>query len=106
MTLYYPTGKRLPYIKCHEDMERPLQLALTCLIEADYKEQLTYHGCYNYRNIDGTNRLSKHAYGRAIDLNINIEQPQEVIKCFKQAGFKWGGDWRGKKYDPMHFELP
>jgi hypothetical protein len=26
-------------------------------------------GGYNYRNIAGTNRLSNHAYGRALDVN-------------------------------------
>ena len=64
-----------------------------------------YNGCYNYRYIDGTNRLSLHAFGRAIDINAGMaNQPPEVVECFEAAGFKWGGRWT-KRYDPMHFEL-
>ena len=65
----------------------------------------TYHGCYNYRTIKGTDRLSYHAYGMAIDINAGLPQPIEVVECFEAAGFKWGGRWPGKKRDDMHFQL-
>lgn len=98
------TGNQVKYIYCNKKMEKPLLQALSCLSSNNWNHHLsTYHGCYVYRNIANTNRLSKHAYGLAIDINAYQQQPPEVVTCFKQAGFDWGGDWKSK-YDPMHFE--
>jgi hypothetical protein len=82
---------------------------------------------FNYRVIKGTTRLSKHSYGRAIDINpwlnpeiINKEVLPEgavydphkegtitgssfIVKLFKQKGWEWGGDWKNYK-DYQHFE--
>ena len=76
-------------------------------------------GTYKYRVIAGTQRLSPHAYGTAIDINsarsnywrwdeaigkrdyIN-GMPKEIIDIFEQNGFIWGGRWY--HYDTMHFE--
>lgn len=65
---------------------------------------------YHYRTIAGTNTLSWHARGMAIDINptenaVNARSyslPPQLIALFKQAGFGWGGDWKSKK-DYMHF---
>lgn len=73
---------------------------------------------YNYRNIDGTNRLSNHAYGNAIDVNPALNpvtfpgrgqpmvtnMPGDVSSLASKYGLEWGGDWNSKK-DPMHFEV-
>ena len=84
---------------------------------------------FNYRKIKGTERLSNHAFGLAIDINpllnpyvkINSVEPKgavynpelpgtitkdsDVVKIFKLFGWNWGGDWtRGKDY--QHFEKP
>jgi hypothetical protein len=82
---------------------------------------------FNYRVIEGTNRLSNHALGRAIDLNPlfnpfikngetkpanakydptipgTITKNGLVVKIFKKHGWKWGGNWRSLK-DYQHFE--
>lgn len=83
---------------------------------------------FNYRVIFGTNRLSNHSYGRAIDINpvqnpyvqrdgavvppgarYNLTQPgtvtTEVASLFKSYGWDWGGDWNEQK-DWQHFEKP
>lgn len=104
LTLYLTSGKKVSHVICDQTMEEPLSEAFACIKDLGHIE-LIYHGCYNYRNIAGTSRLSKHAYGRAIDLNASIPIPEKVVQCFKQAGFIWGGDWPNKT-DPMHFELP
>ena len=71
---------------------------------------------YEYRPIQGTNRLSPHSYGIAIDLetkytsywlwdetyNYRNEIPQEIVDIFEKHGFVWGGRWY--HYDTMHFE--
>jgi len=73
-------------------------------------------GGYNYRNIAGTNRLSEHASGRAIDID---QQGRNVVSpAFRQwarqnadllrnltrkYGLVSGGDWRNPDFG--HFEM-
>ena len=73
-------------------------------------------GTYYYRKVAGTNRLSAHSYGVAIDLDTKYsrywqwdkshkfhnEFPKEIIDIFEKYGFVWGGRWY--HYDTMHFE--
>lgn len=86
--------------------------------------------CFNYRTIRGTDRLSKHAFGMAVDINplqnphvrngriappsgeVYIDRNQHfahkidksdlVYLLFKSYGFIWGGNWQSKDY--QHFE--
>lgn len=76
-------------------------------------------GTFNYRIISGTNRLSPHSFGIAIDLKsdnkdywkwsskengekrIN-EYPEELVKVFEKNNFIWGGKWG--YFDILHFE--
>jgi hypothetical protein len=68
-------------------------------------------GGYNYRTIAGTNKLSNHAFGNAIDLNWDRNArgtrgdiPADLARQLAQKhGMTWGGDW--KNPDPMHFEV-
>jgi hypothetical protein len=68
-------------------------------------------GGYNYRNIAGTNRLSNHAYGRALDINWTDNargtkgkiDPTLARTLAQKHGLVWGGDWSNP--DPMHFEV-
>jgi hypothetical protein len=73
-------------------------------------------GTYEYRPIEGTNRLSPHSYGIAIDLETRYtsywlwdkeyayvnEIPRKIVEIFEKYGFVWGGRWY--HYDTMHFE--
>ncbi|NZD50544.1 M15 family metallopeptidase [Rhizobium leguminosarum] len=70
-------------------------------------------GGYNFRNIAGTNKLSNHAFGDAIDINpganpmgrrLVTDMPSSVSSLAAQNGLLWGGDWNSKK-DAMHFEV-
>lgn len=107
--LFGPIPKR---IYCNRLMIEPLTKVFTCLKQKGLQKELkTWDGCFNIRNIEGTNTFSLHSWGLAIDVNA-LENPyggtsklsNNFINCFKQNGFNWGGDWSGKK-DPMHFEL-
>jgi hypothetical protein len=71
-----------------------------------------YGGCFNYRPIRGSSRLSCHAFAAAIDLDpehnpMNRSQishmPPVVIAAFKKQGAFWGGDFHSRQ-DPMHFQ--
>ncbi|MDA3900894.1 MAG: M15 family metallopeptidase [Spirochaetes bacterium] len=78
-------------------------------------------GTFVYRKIAGTNRLSTHSFGIAIDINLNVSNywrwdsdpvaddiryqnriPEEIVNIFESEGFIWGGRWY--HYDTMHFE--
>ena len=84
---------------------------------------------FNYRNVIGPgqrkHKLSNHSFGRAIDLNPQInpfvdakgESPRPydpsrrgtltlkspVVQIFLKYGWTWGGSWKGGK-DYQHFE--
>ena len=84
-------------------------------------------GTFNWRPILGTQRMSPHSFGIAIDINtssseywkwdhrddwqldsveINLQWrnsvPLEIVEIFERHGFIWGGKWF--HYDTMHFE--
>lgn len=67
-------------------------------------------GGYANRNIRGSNNLSQHAYGNAIDLNWNANPlgsskhnlPPDVGDIASKYGLAWGGTF--SRPDPMHFE--
>ena len=97
-------GAWLTKLRCHRDMQVPLDVAFACIKLAGAASDLrTTGGCFCYRNIAGTTRLSKHAQGLAIDINPGGKISRQVVECFESAGFKWGG--RFSNPDPMHFEL-
>ena len=88
-------------------------------------------GTFNWRNIAGTQRLSMHAFGIAIDFKLprslgrywrwdlgrisytnkqnwypleilQDEALNQVVRIFESHGFIWGGKWW--HYDSIHFE--
>ncbi|HQY20162.1 MAG TPA: M15 family metallopeptidase [Ignavibacteria bacterium] len=74
-------------------------------------------GTFVWRNIAGTDRLSNHSFGTAIDINTMYSDywkwnknvtyvnriPIEIAEVFEKYGFIWGGKWY--HYDTMHFEF-
>lgn len=87
--------------------------------------------CFNYRTIAGSHKLSRHAFGMAVDINPlqnpcikssrirpstatdfvdrskdfphKIDDNDFCKKTFESHGFRWGGRWRSVK-DYQHFE--
>jgi len=77
-------------------------------------------GTYNCRVIAGTNRVSAHGWGIAIDVATDKSDywywsdptgrkvayknriPGEIAEVFERHGFVWGAKWY--HYDTMHFE--
>lgn len=87
--------------------------------------------CFNFRKIAGSDRLSLHAYGLAIDINpiqnpfiqkgnisptsgknfinrsnIKAGMVEPIVKVFFKYGFtEWGGNWQ-EPIDYHHFQVP
>jgi hypothetical protein len=78
-------------------------------------------GTYNCRTIAGTNRVSAHGHGIAVDIataradywqwagfkpgdviSYRNRVPIEIVRAFEAHGFIWGGAWY--HYDTFHFE--
>ncbi|TVS05148.1 MAG: M15 family peptidase [Rhodobacteraceae bacterium] len=78
-------------------------------------------GSFNWRVIAGTQRLSSHSFGIALDLNTELggywrwegaregsvgsydnRYPKNLVSTLERFGFIWGGKWH--HYDGMHFE--
>jgi len=78
-------------------------------------------GGFNWRPIAGTDRLSAHSFGIAIDISSAKTEywrwakspagaklkarnvlPEEIVAAFERHGFIWGGKWY--HFDTMHFE--
>ncbi|MCQ0091385.1 M15 family metallopeptidase [Roseovarius sp. M141] len=78
-------------------------------------------GGFLWRRVAGTERLSAHAYGIAIDLNADLggywrwtgaaegrvgayhnRIPEALVREMERRGFIWGGKWH--HFDGMHFE--
>ena len=98
-------------IYCNKDMIGPLTVAFTYLIQRGLTEEIrTWDGCFNIRKKRGGRSPSLHSFGCAIDLNAAWNpfgrkgtMNPEIVKCFKEAGFDWGGDWTTPDF--MHFQL-
>ncbi len=115
-------------IYCNKDMVLPLELAFRNIIEANIMSEVkTWDGCFNLRPMRGyeiqfkllleNNKIEEaikfmsiHCWGVAIDLNAAWNQlkmkptmSELFVKCFKDVGFDWGGEW--KRLDGMHYQL-
>jgi hypothetical protein len=74
-----------------------------------------YGGCYNYRRISGSGRLSTHAWGAGIDIDPDRNplgapyapeagmMPMAVVALFEAEGWRWGGRFTSRP-DCMHFQ--
>lgn len=99
-------------IYCNKDMVKPLTKAFKALIKTGKVDELkTWDGCFNIRKIRGGNLPSLHSWGLAIDVNAfenglgqQSKLSPEFVKCFTDAGFDWGGNFKSR-LDPMHFQL-
>lgn len=103
-------------IQVHEAM-LPSLLKVTAGLNAHAREGRVYEissaWAFTPRTIAGRYHVSRHAMGTAIDINpaqnpyrsdgvLITDMPDWFVKTWRDAGFCWGGDWRGSK-DPMHF---
>ena len=121
-TMYY-SGQPLTHgILVHRKIVDALTAAFGEIWEACQNDQSQvdasgasdWGGCFNIRNIAGSNNWSNHSWACAIDLwperngfnapNPGFTNDSIVIQAFKRQGALWGGDYTGRK-DNMHLEF-
>lgn len=98
-------------IYCNVDLIAPLEKAFRNIIARSLtKEIKTWDGCFNIRLKRGLSSMSLHSWAIAIDINAawnslgkEPTMSKELVACFTDAGFEWGGTWIRK--DGMHFQL-
>lgn len=143
--LYYSFDDKIHQgqIVIHKDLEADIKMIFSLALKEKFpfdsvipiskfdwndKRSMTANNTsgFNYRNAAGSSRLSKHAFGRAIDINPflnpyvknNISRPQgsdynpakpgtltpksPLVRAFIKAGWIWGGNWKTLK-DYQHF---
>lgn len=98
-------------IYCNRDLVSPLMAAFHNIIARGLQNEVkTWDGCFNIRKKRGGNSWSLHSWAISIDINAAWNRfksmptmSPELVKCFTDAGFEWGGNWTKK--DGMHFQL-
>lgn len=100
-------------VRCHRAVLDDLRAALTEIVDEGFGDAIdpgAYGGCYHPRLISADrDRLSRHSWGIAVDLNVDLSQPglgrpppPEVVEILGRHGFRWGGDFLHP--DNHHFE--
>ena len=99
-------------VRCHAAIIDDLRAALQEVADAGLGDEIDpdlYGGCYHPRRIGEGSSLSRHSWGIAIDINVDISLPglgpepsPEVVDAFAANGFRWGGLFLSP--DNHHFE--
>lgn len=111
--LAWDKSKRVSRLQCHSKLRDIFPAAFSEIQKRGLESRITtYGGCFNFRGKRTSGKLSTHSWGIAIDLNTETNaqgtagtMDPEVVAVFRDAGFKWGGEWTGKTKDPMHFQF-
>jgi D-alanyl-D-alanine carboxypeptidase-like protein len=122
LTLAWDLSAQVKRVTCHklvaESIARILNGILQHYGDLDGVRKARMHlygGCYNYRRVSGSGRLSTHAWGAGVDLDPDRNplgkpydehdgmMPQAVVAIFEGEGWKWGGRFQSRP-DCMHFQ--
>jgi len=103
------TSKSGPSAQVNKNVADNFQNLINHLDMAGYK--INDMGGYNNRKIAGTDVMSAHAQGAALDINektnpmgskLITDMPENIGTIAGNLGLGWGGNWQSKK-DAMHF---
>jgi len=107
-------GQPVRSIRCHHLVADSLVTAITEIAATPARWILAeYAGCFNCRPMRGSSRLSKHAWGIAVDFapatnGLHTHWPRaasmpiEAMEAFARVGFLSAGAFWSR--DAMHFE--
>lgn len=101
-------------VTCHRDVLPALDEVMAELEQeglAHLVDPETYAGCFAARRTAPGQPLSHHAWGAALDLNVDgnprgsfSTQDPRLVDALTRRGFTWGGTWLVP--DPAHYEAP
>ncbi|HEX6096397.1 MAG TPA: M15 family metallopeptidase [Thermoanaerobaculia bacterium] len=113
--LGFPPSTMLTRFRCHKLLVPAFKSVFNEIAAQGLQASIkTYDGCYNYRMKRLSGTWSTHSWGIGIDLNASTnpqggkvkgDMDPAVVAIFRAHGFQWGGDFKGKSYDPMHFQF-
>lgn len=97
-------------MQVNRDMAPALYSAWSNIITRNLEHLVqSYDGCLAIRPSRTDARQSVHSWALAIDINASTNKlgmkgsiAPELVQCFTDAGFVWGGVWAHP--DPMHFQ--
>ncbi|MBL7995150.1 M15 family metallopeptidase [bacterium] len=99
-------------IYCHKKLISTFTNVFRVIQERNLRPYVrSYGACFNYRSKYNDSGLSTHSWGIAIDLNPETNLPgtrgdmhPEIVEIFQSYGFEWGGSWKRREKNPMHFQ--
>lgn len=99
-------------VTCHRMIIAPLRAAMAELEQANLAHLVQasdFAGCFSARRISAGQPLSHHAWGAAVDLNVDgnprgsfSTQDPRLVQTLAGHDFAWGGTWLVP--DPAHYE--
>lgn len=113
LTLSWDRSCRVTRMRCHRQLQNVFERCFQQIASENLAPELTsFGGCFSFRPQRKGTKLSTHSWGIAIDLNPGDNKQgtagtmdPRIVAIFCRAGFTWGGDWKGKSQDPMHFQF-
>lgn len=102
-------------IRVHAKLEQELRVCLQLIVDAGLWHFVSAEaGGYNFRQQRGSDKLSMHSLGAAIDFDpvrnpfkrpaelcaLGTEPGLGVVRIFEARGWSWGGRW--SRPDSMH----
>jgi hypothetical protein len=113
MALSWDRSHLVQRMACHKLLQPAFEAAFRAILRAGLQSQVTsFGGCFSFRPQRTGTKLSTHCWGIAIDLNpesnaqgTNGKMDAGIVSIFQDLGFTWGGEWRGRACDPMHFQF-
>jgi hypothetical protein len=122
LTLAWDVSSTVRKVRCHAKVADSLRAILERILShygsIDEVRRARMHffgGCYEYRRIAGSSRLSTHAWGCAVDFDPDRNplrkawnsrdgmMPLDVVAIFEGEGWQWGGRFESRP-DCMHFQ--
>jgi hypothetical protein len=99
-------------IYCHKKLISTFTSVFQSIQDNNLRRHVTsFSGCYIFRGKFNNRQLSAHSWGIAIDLNAESNEHgtrgsmhPDIVDIFKSYGFEWGGSWKRKDKNPMHFQ--
>ncbi len=113
LRLAWDLSQTINQMTCHRRMTAVYASVFAGIQQSGLQARVsTFGGCFAFRPQRTGSKLSAHSWGIAIDLNpgSNLQgsagdMDARVVEIFKNTGFQWGGEWKGKTCDPMHFQF-